>query len=405
MSGAQPHTPALTSARLALLGHGAERTGPPILLAHLVRHLVPRCTSVTVAVARRGPLEADYRRSGAAVVSLATGREPLEPVAAALRRAGAGSAAADLQDRVVHRRLRSLVDADLVYVNAATPPTAAMLEALDPPRATPVVVHVHELDVGLRRNLSDAARHRLFARADRFVAASPWVARNLIEGHGIDPGLVTTCAEFVEVAAVEPGDRSDVRRRLGIPVDALVVGSVGLPDWRKAPDLLLHAVHRLRTTGAGLDPWVVWIGGDPASDDGVRLADEAARLGLADRLVHVRHLDRPDRLLGGLDVFALPAREDALPLAALEAAAASLPLVCFRTGGVADLCDAGAGTAVDYPDVAAFAQAIGGYLADPGGASLVGSRARAIVAADHDAEIGTARIAAVLDDVLAWSGR
>ncbi|MBX3284368.1 MAG: glycosyltransferase family 4 protein [Actinobacteria bacterium] len=387
-------------ARLALLGHGAERTGPPIMLGHLLRGLAAAGRwDLSVLVARDGPLLPEYRRTGARATALTSAREPLEPLAAAMRRTGLGAPAARLQDAVRRRAAHAVAGADLVYVNAATPPTAALLHALDPPQPTPVLVHVHELDVGLRETLAPADRALLFARASHLVAASGAVADVLVHGHGIAPDRVTTCEEFVDVAALHPRPRAAVRAELGVPADAAVVGSVGLPDWRKDPEHLLRAVARLGERPGGR-PWVVWIGGDPASVDGRHLADEARRLGVEDRLVHVAHRDDPAALLSALDVFALPAREDALPLAALEAAGTGLPLVCFRTGGVAALCDQGAGTAVDYPDTAAFAEAIGRFLDDPTAREAAGARARSIVATHHDLEPGVARIAAVVDRLL-----
>ncbi|MGN6692721.1 MAG: glycosyltransferase family 4 protein [Aquihabitans sp.] len=395
----------MTRPRLVFLGHGAERTGPPILLGHLVAGLAATGRyDVTVVAARSGPLMAPYAEAGLAL-SVSAEREPLRRTAAVLRQAGAGNAVAPLQDWRRRQVAQKAGPADLVYVNGATPPTADLLRALDPPRSTPVVLHVHELDIGLRLNLDDERRRLLFERADHVIAASDAVARLLVAGHGVAEDRLTTCAEFVDVAALEPLAPATARSEAGIPAGALVVGSVGLPDWRKDPDHLLRAVHRLRATDPALDPWVLWVGGDPASADGRRVADEARRLGLDDRFRHIAHQDRPDRLLGALDVFALPAREDALPLAALEAGATGLPIVCFRAGGVGDLCDLGAGTTVAYPDTDGFAAALAALLADPAERARVGAAAQALVRAEHDTATGAARIQAVIDATLETAGR
>ncbi|MCB1040982.1 MAG: glycosyltransferase family 4 protein [Acidimicrobiales bacterium] len=394
---------AATRPHVVVLGHGAERTGPPILLGHLLRGLAAsHDLRLSVLVARGGPLTDEYRAAGAEVHVVAEGREPLEPLAAGLRRLGAAGVAARLQGAARGRTAARIAAPDLVYVNAATPPTAALLHALAPPATVPVLLHVHELDVGLRDVLDPADRSFLFARADAIVAASDAVADALVNGHGVAPDRITTCPEFVDVAGVSPLPADAARARMAIPVDALVVGAVGLADWRKDPDQLARALHLLAARH-GTEAWLVWIGGDPTSPDGLRLAGEARRLGLTDRFVHVPHTERPDRLLGALDVFALPAREDALPLAALEAAAAGLPLVCFRTGGVAGLCDRGAGIAVEYPDLDAFTGAIGALLADPALRREVGDRAAALVRAEHDLTVGVGRIAEVLDHLLGAS--
>jgi glycosyltransferase involved in cell wall biosynthesis len=390
-----------TGPHLVFLGHGAERTGPPILLGHLLRGLGRAGGHrLTVLTARPGPLLDDYRRSGATAEAASRGREPLEPLAAALRRVGAPGLVGPLQARARSRATRRATGADLVYVNAATPPTAALLRALDPPAHVPVLVHVHELDIGLRMTLDPADLRLLLDRADHLIGASDAVTTLLVEGHGVAADRITTCAEFVDTDLVRPLPRAEARDAAGIPHEALVIGSVGLPDWRKDPERLLHAVVHLHGTHPDLDPWVLWVGGDPESDDGRKLADEARRVGLRDRFVHLPHRDRPDHLLGAFDVFALPAREDALPLATLEAAAAGVPLVCFRTGGTAGLCDAGAGIAVDHPDVAAFAGALADLLADPVRRAEVGRAGAAVVAEHHSRDIGVDRIRQVIDRAL-----
>lgn len=392
--------------RLLFLGHGAERTGPPILLGHLLRGLSETTDhELTVLTARPGPLLDEYRATGARALAAGRGREPVEPVAAALRRVGAGGLVEPLQDGARSWAARRVGPTELVYVNAATPPTAALLRAVDPPPGVPVVLHVHELDIGLRLTLDPADLDHLLGRADHVIGASEVVSRLLVDGHGVDPARLTTCPGFIDLDALQPGSTAEARAAVGIPPDALVVGSVGLPDWRKDPERLLHAVAHLRSARPELDPWVLWIGGQPESEDGRRLADEARRLRLGHRFVHHPHTARPDHLLSAFDVFALPAREDALPLAALEAMAAGLPVVCFRTGGVAELADAGAGTAVAYPDTVAFADALAGLLEDAELRSVVGDRAATLVADQHGRRLGVKRVATVIKQVLATRGR
>lgn len=396
----QEGAPSERRPRLLFLGHGAERTGPPILLGHLLAGLADRgAWDLSVLVARSGPLLADYRRWAGPARAVSDEREPFELVSAGLRRVGQAGLAARVGDARRHQVARKLGTPDLVYVNAATPPTAALLRALDLAPPVPVIVHVHELDVGLRGTLSDDDRALLLGRADHLIAASGPVAELLVDGHGVDAARITTCEEFIEVAAIRPLPRHEARSRIGVPADVPVVGSVGLPDWRKDPEHLLRAVASMPASGADA-PWAVWIGGDPGSADGRHLADEARRLGVDQRFRHVAHADRPADLLHALDVFALPAREDAMPLAALEAAAAGLPLVCFRTGGIAGLCDRGAGTAVDYPDTAAFAGAIATLLADETHRTSVGETARSLVTDHNDVAPGTTRIARVIDQTL-----
>lgn len=381
--------------RALFLGHGAERTGPPQHLAHLLGWLArERFVEAEVVVARGGALVEEYRARGATTTIAARGREPLEPLPAALRRVGRPGAARIAATWGLRARLRHTAPGDLVYVNTVSAPTIALVDALDL-GTTPLLVHVHELEIGLSA-LPPSAVGDLLARADAIVAASDTVAAGLIARRGVDRARITVAHELVDVAAVRRAaqgvDRAEVRRRLGAGPDAVVVGSVGLPDWRKAPEHLLGAAWRLRRSRPDLDVRVAWIGGDPQSPDGRQLADEARRLGLEDRVRHISHVDQPATLLPGLDVFALPSREDAFPLAALEAAAAGLPIVSFASGGITELVDDAIGRIVPYPDRVALAGAIEELADDPALGRTLGHAGAERVAARHDVAVGAPRV-------------
>jgi glycosyltransferase involved in cell wall biosynthesis len=282
-----------------------------------------------------------------------------------------------------------------VYLNTVSPATLALLDAL-PQDDAPLLVHVHELGIGLGSVPPDDLA-RLLDRAGAVVAVSRAVADHLAEHHGVDPARIHLGPGFVDTAAVPGGARS--------PGPGVVVAAVGLPDWRKAPELLLHALWRARQQRPDLDLRLTWVGGDPASDDGRHLADEARRLGLADRLTHVAHTADPARLLAGADVLALPSREDAFPLAALEGAAAGLPVVAFASGGVAELVDAATGRVVPYPDVDALAAALVELAADAELRRALGAAGRERVRERHDVAVGAPRIWAAAEALLGGAGR
>ena len=76
------------------------------------------------------------------------------------------------------------------------------------------------------------------------------------------------------------------------------------------------------------------------------------------------------------DVFVLPSLEDNLPNTLLEAMAAGLPVVAYRTGGIPDvLKDDVNGRVVARGDVAALARALGVLLTNPAERLRLGDRA------------------------------
>ena len=232
------------------------------------------------------------------------------------------------------------------------------------------------------------------------MAASEAVAENLIVRHGVDGATVRVHHEFVDANRTpQGGARSSTRRRLGIPEEAFVLGSVGLPDWRKAPDLFLRAGWQLRRAHPDLDLHLVWVGGDAGTPDRWQLGYEAAALNLDDRTHWVAGVADPTPFLAAMDVFALTSREDAFPLAALEAAAAGLPIVCFDRGGTRELVRDDAGIVVAYPDLDAFADAVGALALDPDRRRDLGATAADRVRQEHDTAVAAPRLWA---DVQSW---
>ena len=385
---------------MLFLGHGAERSGPPLYLLRFLEWLasagpadVPR---PTVVLARGGELVPAYE-AVADVVVASRGAEPAEPLAAALRRAGRPALAGAAGDRWLRRRLAGLGGHDVVHVNGCSPANARVLDAL-PASAAPVVLHVHELDIGLRHNLTDAQRADLFGRTDRFLAVAEVVVRTLTDGHGIAPERISLHPGFVDQTAIPVGRHPSPRAGLGIGSDAFLVGTAAFPEWRKAPDLLLRAAWSVRRRRPDIDLHVLWIGGDPSATDGWQMGHEARQLGLGDRFHHAAATADPLPLLAALDVYASTAREDAFPLAALEAAATGRPVVTFATGGVSELVAGDAGLVAPFPDTDAFADALISFHDDPAARELAGQVGARRVAERYSAErCGPALWAALVD--------
>jgi glycosyltransferase involved in cell wall biosynthesis len=133
-----------------------------------------------------------------------------------------------------------------------------------------------------------------------------------------------------------PGlDGAPVRRELGLPADALVVGHVArLTPW-KGQGYLLEAFARLASRSPRARLLLV---GSPVFDTDAferGLRARAAELGLADRVVFAGYRRDVPHVLAAMDVLAYPSIEkDNCPLALLEGMAAGLPTVAFDIPGV-----------------------------------------------------------------------
>jgi glycosyltransferase involved in cell wall biosynthesis len=138
--------------------------------------------------------------------------------------------------------------------------------------------------------------------------------------------------------------------------------------------------------------------------DGELRADVTAlveRFALGDRvrmLGNVPHADIVHALAhSDYDLFVLASTEregehEGIPVAAMEAMAACVPVVSTTTGSLPELVEPGEGLLVPQRDPEALAQAIETMLADPGERRRSGERARAHIEASFETGVTTAAL-------------
>jgi glycosyltransferase involved in cell wall biosynthesis len=200
-------------------------------------------------------------------------------------------------------------------------------------------------------------------------------------------------AEFVpngvDLSRFDPEQSSSgVRRELGIPRDAPVVGMVGRIHWWKGQDILLQALGCLRTTHP--DIHLLMVGGTvPGEEERLqKLQQETRALGLHD-VVHWTGFRRDvPELLAAMDVFVLPSTmPEPFGLSLIEAMAAGKPVVATRHGGPVEIVVEGkTGLLVPTGDAEALAEKIATLLVDPGRRQRMGQAARARVQQLYSAE-------------------
>lgn len=338
------------------LGHTFERVGPPIFLLHFLRWLAehdPRPFEV-ISLAD-GALRPAFQELCPVTVVDGHGAPP----------GGSG-----------RRSLVHLSDPGLIYVNTAISVRAARsLPTLD----APWIAHVHELEVGLALHIDQQDWADLDRPGTHWIAASEAVADNLTARHGIERAAIQIHHEMIDASGTEhPPAAADLTERLALPAGSPVIGTVAVVNWRKAPDLFLQLAWRIARLPIDPPPHFVWVGGG-ASDARARFGDDIRAAGLEDRVHLVAPVEDPLEWMRAFSVFVLPAREDAFPLACLEAASVSCPTVCFDSGGIPEFVESDAGVVVPYPDLDRFALAVADLLRDPARRAALGEVARSRV--------------------------
>jgi glycosyltransferase involved in cell wall biosynthesis len=156
-----------------------------------------------------------------------------------------------------------------------------------------------------------------------------------------------------------PAARAAVRRSLGIPAAAPVLGFVGRLVRDKGIVELFEAWRALRARMEDLH-WLV-VGPFEANDP---VPEEVASAMRSDPRVHLVGLDwDTPRLFSAMDVLALPSYREGFPVVVLEAAAMGLPVVASRATGCCDaVTDGVTGTLVALRAVDELEAALARYL-------------------------------------------
>ena len=201
-------------------------------------------------------------------------------------------------------------------------------------------------------------------------------------------------ANAVRVPAPEEGGRLAARRRLGLPEDGPVVGTVSRLVPQKAVGDLIDALTRIapgfggasgpppltRTApgfrGVSGPPTLVVVGDGPLRP-GLERRVEAGTNGARVMLLGARG-DVP-RLLPAFDVFVLSSHWEGEPIALLEAMAAGLACVATATEGAREIVgdDPSIGRLVPVGDAARLGDAIARLLRDAPAREAMGAAARA----------------------------
>jgi len=278
------------------------------------------------------------------------------------------------------RRLRpDLVVAQWVIPNG---PPAALAARL---AGCPLVVSLHGSDVFLAERKAPIGRaaRAVFGRAAAVTACSPDLAARAI-GLGARPATTTTIPYGVDPARFRPhapDERAAIRARLGLRDGERLVLGGGRLVYKKGLDVAIDAFAGDAVREAGPARLVIFGYGDLEEE----LRAQAARLGLADRVLFAGRIERDHipALFAAADLFLLPSvhdhagNVDGLPNTLLEAMATGLPIVASDVVGVPTVIDDGVhGRLVPERDSAALGVALAALLREPARAAALGVAAR-----------------------------
>ena len=241
------------------------------------------------------------------------------------------------------------------------------------------VTTVHGFTGGSRRLLLyEWAQRRSFRQFDSVVAVSRPLAQQVVRA-GVDPGRVSVIPN-VSSEVTAPLSRVAARRRLGLPNDAFVVGSVGRIVRAKGFDLLIDALSRREVPPETI---LAVVGDGPERE---ALEARAASQGVCDRVYWCGRVDDAASLYSAFDVFALASRAEGSPMSVLEAVNARVPVIASAIGGIPDMFEPGEAILVPVGESEGIASAIQRIRIHPDQARVHADRARSRMAQDHSVD-------------------
>lgn len=232
----------------------------------------------------------------------------------------------------------------------------------------PLITHEHNWNGTPSAFRSWCNRRWIAPVATQMMCVSSSVAAELA-ADGVPEAKVQVLQNGVHIGAAMT--RQEARRRLRLPTVGFVVGIVANLRPEKNHELLLRA---LALSGPRKRDLTVCIVGD--GPQRTHLHDVAHRLGVAGQLVWTGQVDGADRLVAAFDAAVICSEWEGLPLAALEAMAAGVPVVATAVGGLPELLGGGAGMLVPPGDAEALARTLVALSDAPAQAALLGRQGR-----------------------------
>jgi glycosyltransferase involved in cell wall biosynthesis len=126
--------------------------------------------------------------------------------------------------------------------------------------------------------------------------------------------------------------RVRIRGEIGVPEDALLLGTTARYSLQKDPLTMHRAVRSLLQRLPTL--WFVHVGQG-------ELWEQVDALGASERIIRLRSIGSMQDFYGALDGFVLGSRYEGMPRAVIEAVATNLPLILTRAPGNLDFAELG----------------------------------------------------------------
>jgi L-malate glycosyltransferase len=210
-------------------------------------------------------------------------------------------------------------------------------------------------------------------RADAVLSVSSRLAERIASTVDFPLDRIRVIRNGVDLDRFRPQSKALLRARLNLPVDGLVVGTIGRFVPVKDQRSLINAIALLREDGVACS--AVLVGDGPLRG---ALQQYAADRGVASHVHFAGERRDVHEIIPAFDVFALVSISEGLSNTTMEAMASGVPVVATRVGGADELVvDGTTGRLVPPSNPEALVEALKTLLKDERLRTTFGHAARA----------------------------
>jgi glycosyltransferase involved in cell wall biosynthesis len=227
------------------------------------------------------------------------------------------------------------------------------------------------------------ARRCLYHLSDAVFAISAEVRDYYCRETGFPCNRMQVIPNGVDLRRIDRAG-GGARAELGIGPEDFVVGTVARLDATKDTMTLARAFARLYRLRRETNLKLLIVGD---GDQKVVIERFVAEQGLGEAVICTGVRQDAPRLYGAMNVFALSSLSEGMPLTALEAMSARLPVVATNVGALPELVEeGGTGFLVEPKDDRALAERLARFYSEPELARRFGEAARRKVEREYSLE-------------------
>ena len=250
----------------------------------------------------------------------------------------------------------------------------------------PVISTFHgSVDVGENERLKGLKFAAINAGASRIVAVTDSLLDDIISRTSLREKKACIIYNGIDTSAFLRPRSSALRSKYGWSKDEIIIGSLGNIRPAKGYDILLKAAALLEHSAHSYRFVIAGQGKGPLYDELLALRK---KLGLEGKVHFLGFLDDAADFLANVDLFLSSSISEGLPLSAIQAMVAALPMVATRCGGYEGLITDGEnGVLVEVGSPGAIAEAIEKLAEDTELQSKLAQNAKAYAIETFDLQV------------------